>query len=252
MYKLLLRKNLTYNLKRNLFSNILKGFSTENEEPKNINNDDKISDSSNKEHSPKQQNSNYINFNNILSEIDNSIIDGVFQIKNLPDPNFFNEALLYFCPYDLLYRTGVYNEYAGALFSTMLTYLSYHKIILTSNYLFPYFSFITVAAYFRSYLRFKSKNPIIYQITLINEHQIKIVFVGGRASIVEIKNIGITRVHSSESKGVGITLNLKYNNFERGVLILKNSYPYDKVTSFADLNLLMGILNKKTKKINIV
>ena len=51
--------------------------------------------------------------------------------------------------------------------------------------------------------------PLIYQITLVNEHQIKVIMIGGESYLVELKNIYVTQWPTKNQSLKGLILKIK-------------------------------------------
>lgn len=192
------------------------------------------------------------NLKSYIEKIDTSINEHIFAVKSLPDPNFFGEALLYYSPPGLMSRTALNYEYSGVSFMTLMTFLSFNKILFEHSYFFPYFAFLTSISYLRAYATIAFGMPIVYQITLINEHQVRIVYLSGESEVVEIKNISLSRYPPEDFRGTGLTIQIKLGPKKTAIIVLKNNFPFDKFNAYAELELLLGILNKKTKKLSVI
>lgn len=220
----------------------------------------------------------------MIDEIDINIENNVYYTKNLPDPNYFGDALIYMAPPTLLSDARRGNiEITGIITMTGITILNYFGLLFPSNYLFPLFALWSLVAYLKFYRSFFYPHSIVYQIRLSNEHELKIVYTNGQEEKVDIKNINVSmmqleamgrfipqnrppppkkveRLDSNVNKpqylerpAAQLSIPIRINGITNSLIYLRTYGigPRGGSSGFAELELLLGILNKKTKRLAI-
>jgi len=197
----------------------------------------------------------------------NEIKNNKFFIRSLPDPNKFGEALLYKSPISLLHKCSKISlEYSGFATISLVTILNYYGLLFPSAYLFPYLVLLSLTAAIK-HLTQKNVEKYIYEITLLNEHQVKITYINGYSNIVDIKNIYLSQENVDVLLGsenlpknytpeqiskTPLALSLRIGQ-EKAFLLLRQSSIIENshFRSFCEIKLLLGILDKEVKKLAI-
>ncbi len=213
-------------------------FSTNSENTSNIDEDE----------TPK----NNLTFKKIHSYIKHTnelIVNKKLMVKNLPDPNFFNGALIYTSMDTRNYSIVAAPEKSGLALMTGLSFLSYCKIVFQSPFWLYFYGFLTSAFYLRYFLRPIVSIKHIYHISLMNENKVRISYLNGkRNETVNIKDISFSVLPSPQTPDFQINLHLKINN-KTAIINLKT---YLEMFSKDDLMLLLGILNEDTEEIAFI
>jgi hypothetical protein len=87
-------------------------------------------------------------------------------------------------------------------------------------------------------------------VNLINEKQIKLVYVNGTSEVVDIKDIGLSdkNLHKFQSQST-LDLILEVNKEEKKNEVFLRIRAWNEVC-FADLDILLAIINKNIKKLS--
>lgn len=212
-------------------------------------------------------------FKEYLTITESEIQNYIFTIPNLPDENNFGEVLIYTAPHSVLISERT-PEITGALFLSGITTLNYFGLIFPYAYVFPYLSLITFYTIYRYFKKSYITKNFIQSISIINEQEIRITFITGEEIITDIKNIHfvssfVDQIISSPSLakakniepsqfGFAIPVTINSNNIYRNAVITikKGTLRGDSKApgsnwSLTNLNLLIGILNRKTRKLAI-
>jgi hypothetical protein len=206
-------------------------------------------------------------------EIEEKITEGEFTINFVPTPNYFGEIPIFIAPNDF-FTKRMNVELSGFTLVSSITVLNYLGIIYPPS-LFYYFSFLTIASAFKLITRGGQENQIILM-TLKDEKNVRIVYLSGKEEEVPIKNIvfqtddmynkqlldsddrsnfrrikeNSQRSESRRMLGVSLMINNK-----RKIMVLRNNVfrgrnSVNDLLAFVDLTMLLGIVNKKTKRVN--
>lgn len=199
----------------------------------------------------------------------NDIKNNKFFIRSLPDPNKFGEALLFKSPLSLLHKYSKNSlEYSGYATISLVTVLNYFGLIFPSTYLFPYLALMSLTCLMKNYAK-NNMGQYVYQITLLNEHQVRVTYVSGRSELVDIKNIYLSQDNVDVLLGSdNVPKNYTPEQIAKTPLVLSlrigqnKTYMLIRQASLIDVNLqflsffeaklLLGILDKDVKKLAVV
>ena len=215
----------------------------------------------------------------LKKEIETKIVDGQYSIRNdVVFKNYFGEIPLFFAPAENFQRRNNIEKSGLALISS-ISILNYIGLLYPPS-LFPYFAILTATCVFKLATSSGQRNQIILM-TLVDDKNVRIKYLNGVEEIASIKSImynsndrlnymtnpdddtfkkRIDPKRNSERSGSFnetsrmIMLSILVNS-KKKVLILKNNilpnkHDYGSKLAFADLLLLLSVLNKKTKRIN--
>jgi hypothetical protein len=209
----------------------------------------------------------------LKKETDEKIIDGEFTLNFVPSPNYFGEIPIFIAPNDFFTkRSNV--EISGLTLLSSITVLNYLGVIYPPS-LFYYFSCLTLTAAFKLITKGGQENQIILM-TLIDEKNVRIVYLTGKEEVVPIKNIVyqtddmfnrqlLDKEDNNQFRQLKenprrndikrmLGISLMINN-KRKMMVLRNNVfsrknAVNDMLAFADISMLMGIVNKKTKRVN--
>jgi hypothetical protein len=213
----------------------------------------------------------------LRKEIESKVVDGSYSINFVPTPNCFGEVPIFMLPNEnFSKRTGV--EFSGVTLLTSITALNYLGLLFPPS-LFYYFSFLSTAAAFK-YFSGNGIGPTIVQMTLVDDKNIRVVYMDGSEEIAQIKNVifnpndrfntvfnpeegsNVKQNALDQASGprkaervVMIALHLEING-KKKIMIIRNTsirtpQKMGNHISFVDLSLALAITSKKTKRINI-
>jgi hypothetical protein len=213
----------------------------------------------------------YVDLKKYINQADTNIENGVLNLKAIPDNNYFGEIPVYICPTYTSHNVRPY-ELSSLTVPSILAFLSYHKIVFTSSFFFPFYSFIALISFVRLSTIRRSESTIM-SISLLDENKVKIQFLNGKSIETGLKNIHISTGfmnnlnNMDDSKIARINkhnpqknllstlliyltvenvrtcpLLLRSHNFTPGVL--------DKASlAYINNDLFYGVINKRTKKL---
>jgi hypothetical protein len=184
-----------------------------------------------------------------------AIEDNTLKIKTIPNPSYFGEALLFQTPDEQ--KQVEFQELSGVIFLSTITCANYFGLVFPSLYFFPYLCLVTIGSFLKYIITNKSYRNMITEITLINERQVKVTKLTGKSEIVDIKNILVpTHVFDAFPKedvdtpnnSIPIIINgspsaISFAKFRRSYKPGEHNY------CKGDIDLLLGIVNKKTRKL---
>lgn len=207
----------------------------------------------------------------LITSTEENIFNYSLNVNALPDNNHFGEVALFISPPNTLNKDqGL--EYSGVLFTTGLTALNYFGLIFPYSYVFPYLCLLSLNCIINLLRRRNLYKDNIYQISLINEHEVRVTFITGESIVVDIKNIYISsqyldRINAFETVGnqsnsninqmYGFLIPIVINSSRQCRFELRsNAFGTNgqaaNQLSLTNLPLLFGILNRKTRKLAIV
>lgn len=196
-----------------------------------------------------------------IKDSEKQINNGTFILPKHPQSSYMGESLIYISPLGLFSKLKNI-ELPGALSISAVTAMNYMGVLFANYYVFPYFMVLTIVSWYRYISQKYINKRNIYQVTLLNENQVKIYYWNGKQEVLNIKDIFINpdyidKIALLEKKAglnrtIFIPLRIKMDNY--GVIYLKyggfNAKEKSQSTlSYCELDLLLGLFNKKTKKI---
>lgn len=217
--------------------------------------------------------------NEIRKEIDGKIVDGQCNINALPTPNYFGEVPVFLAPVEnFAKRNNI--EKSGLALITSITVLNYLGLLYPPSF-FYYFVFLTAAGAFKLASDAGQRNQIILM-TLVDDKNVRCQYLNGKEEIVTIKSIiynqndrlnaminpeedilkkrGIQSQKmsnnslSSQESSRMLMISVMINASKKVIILRNNILPNKKDLSsnyaFIDLNILLAVVNKKTKRIN--
>jgi hypothetical protein len=185
-------------------------------------------------------------FKEINKEIEKRIENKSYKLKHILDPNHFGDALIYLSPcINNLHNWNLKLEKTSIPFLMSLSFLSYLGIF--GSGFFHYFIYcLLINAYIRR--RFENKVLIVSQITLLNESEVKFVFLNGESKIVKIKDVKKNEIFPFEN------LN---NPIKKDILLLVedlrvnlNIFSINRY-SLLEKEVLFAIINKNVESLTL-
>jgi hypothetical protein len=213
----------------------------------------------------------YIGLRNNYNAAEKNIEGGTYYLKSIPDNNYFGEIPVYICPAYTIHNVRAM-EFSSFIIPSVFAYLSYYKIIFTSSFFFPFYSFLAFATLARISLM-KRSDWTILSISLIDESKVRVQFLNGQSHETSLKNMNIStgfinNLNSmDDSKLSKLGKNSPQNNLLTTLIIYltidhirtcplllrsSNFMPGKlDIAALAYINpeLFYGIINKKTKQL---
>lgn len=165
-------------------------------------------------------------------------------MKSIPDPNSFGEAMIYLSPHKLhsvSNRTRL--EATSVPFVLGLSFLSYLGVF-GIGFIHYYIYALLVSAVMRH--NYNRSIKFIYQINLVNESEVRVLYTNGETRVVKIADIrsselfDFTNVNLTYRKEIYLAIGKETAKLAFNV--------YNKIC-FVDVNLLLAIINKKVEKL---
>jgi hypothetical protein len=239
--------------------------SNDEENALNMNNHKNEISSENKTISPDimdfhlQNKYSYSQMRHLMVKIDGSIEQNTYTYKNKLTPNFFGQNLLYFSSSTIPYKYLSSNvEFSGVITLSIISILNWYSLIFPSQYLFNYLILTTALAYSKLIWRLRFINSFIYQVSLLDEENLKLTYINGEIEVVPIKNIYLSNKmrdllvlqDNTNSQPIKqfLPLEVRVNGRKDSLIILQNSV---KFITHVELEPLLAVLHKETRKIKI-
>jgi hypothetical protein len=179
----------------------------------------------------------------ILSSIESKSQDNKYNLSKVPDPNCFGDALVYLAPFSLMNSYTKFNYDKNSLpLLAGITFLSNIGIMLSSSFLTPYFNAVICLAFLKSINHVFYKLSI-YQIKLINECEVKIIYISGETDKVHISDIKlISNLNNSDTNKGIYDLTLQVKNEIKPVFLRLRSLD---AVCFAEIETLFSVISPK-------
>jgi hypothetical protein len=201
----------------------------------------------------------FIKLKQIMEEVDVSVIDGRYKLKEIPNSNFFGEVLLYFSPNSFLKSNLLSNiEFSALGTISIITLLNYFSILFPSKYIFNSLLITNLFALSKFIWRNSYLGNIVYKITLISLDTVKITYFNGKSETIPINRINLTskmseslQLWDENKKSLQtqiIPLEIRINGKKNGLIMLSNNPSH---IFYSDLKVLMAVLNKNTHNLII-
>ena len=184
-------------------------------------------------------------FGKAFADIEKQVKNKKFKLKSIPDPNSFGEAMIYLSPHKLhsvANRTRL--EATSLPFIYCLSVLSF-----LGAFGMGFIHYYTYALFLSAIMRYHYNRTIkfIYQINLINESEVKVIYTNGEIRVVKIKDIRVSELFDFSS------VNLPYRKeiylIIGGKETAKLAFNVYYKICFVDLNILLAIINKKVEQL---
>jgi hypothetical protein len=197
---------------------------------------------------------NFAKLMEIYNKIDSQVLDNEYKVDKVPDPNSFGEAVIYYMPHTSLpiFLRGNH-EYTSLPFLVFISFLSHagigFNILAGINIYWDWLIFLTML---RSLQPFTSMS--LYQVNLLNEKQVKFIYINGKTEIVDIKDIELGEKNqlrfqneNPNATAFDIILNVKKDGKNKEVYLRFKAL---NEICFADLDILIPIINKNINKLS--
>lgn len=194
------------------------------------------------------KNLNFAKLMEIYNKVDSQVIDNLYKLDRVPDPNSFGEAVIYYMPHSSIpiFIRGNH-EFTSLPFLILISFLSHLGIgfnLLKGIHIYwDWLIFITIL---RSLQPFT--NMSLYQINLLNEKQVKFTYINGRSEIIDIKDIELSeknylkfKYENPKATAFDIILNTKKDGKNKEVYLRFKAL---NEVCFVDLDILVPIINK--------
>lgn len=209
----------------------------------------------------------------LKKDTEENIIEGEYNLSQVPTPNYFGEIPIYIAPQDY-FSKRMNIEVSGFTLISSITVLNFFGLLYPPSLIY-YFGFLTLASVFKLATKGGQEGQVILM-TLVDEKNVRVVYLSGKEEVVQIKNLVYQlddkfnsfllqkddnpkrfskreSTQTSEPKrllGISVLIDNKRKMFIlRNNILNRNNSPNNSL-AFANLPLLMGIINRKTKRIN--